>query len=39
MADIACVFGWGPSVMDPMSLEELARWWGHARRRANPEPE
>jgi hypothetical protein len=27
MADIACVFHWSPRDMDPMSIEELARWW------------
>ncbi len=33
MADIAAVFGWGPDVMDPMPLEELARWREKARQR------
>jgi len=33
MADLAAVFGWGPDVMDPMSLEELARWREKARLR------
>ena len=26
MADLAFVFGWGPSVMDPMPLPELMEW-------------
>jgi len=30
MADLAVVFGWRPADMDPMSLEELMRWHGHA---------
>jgi hypothetical protein len=29
MADVASVFHWSPSVMDPMSLPELMGW--HAR--------
>ncbi|SFQ14605.1 Phage P2 GpE [Roseivivax halotolerans] len=33
MADLAVVFGWAPRDMDPMSLEELMRWHGHAGRR------
>jgi hypothetical protein len=37
MADIAVVFHWAPRDMDPMSLEELSRWWDHARCRAQPE--
>lgn len=37
MADLAVVFGWSPRDMDPMSLEELARWWHKARARAKPE--
>lgn len=34
MADIAFVFHWGLRDMDPMSLEELARWWAKAVARA-----
>lgn len=37
MADIAAVFHWAPSDLDPMPLEELSRWWEHARRRAPQE--
>jgi hypothetical protein len=37
MADIAVVFGWGPREMDPMTVEELARWWHKARARAQSE--
>ncbi|PTE18061.1 GpE family phage tail protein [Cereibacter changlensis] len=37
MADIAIVFHWPPAAMDPMCLEELARWWAKARARAAPE--
>lgn len=33
MADIALVFHWPPRDMDPMSPEELTRWWHKARRR------
>lgn len=29
MADLAVVFHWAPRDMDPMTLEELARW--HAK--------
>jgi len=29
MADIATIFGWVPSAMDPMGLTELMEW--HAR--------
>lgn len=36
MADIAFVFHWPPAAMDPMSLDELARWWAKAIARANP---
>lgn len=31
MADLAVVFGWGPDVMGPMTLPELARWREKAR--------
>jgi hypothetical protein len=34
MADIAAVFHWAPRDMDPMTIWELARWWGKARARA-----
>jgi len=34
MADLAVVFGWAPRDMEPMTIEELARWWHLARRRA-----
>lgn len=34
MADIAVVFGWSPRDMDPMTIEELGRWWHKARARA-----
>lgn len=37
MADIALVFGWPPSVMDPMALEELMDWREHARLRNGTE--
>ncbi|PTE15909.1 GpE family phage tail protein [Pseudogemmobacter blasticus] len=37
MADIAVVFHWPPQAMDPMTLDELARWWGKARARAGRE--
>ena len=30
MADLAFVFGWGPSVMDPMPILELVEWHGLA---------
>ncbi|UWQ03310.1 GpE family phage tail protein [Aliiroseovarius crassostreae] len=33
MADIAMVFGWGPDVMDQMSIEDLAMWREKARDR------
>lgn len=33
MADIAIAFHWAPRDMDPMTLEELARWWAKARAR------
>jgi hypothetical protein len=33
MADIALVFHWTPRDMDPMTPEELARWWHRARAR------
>ncbi|EGJ20126.1 hypothetical protein RSWS8N_18239 [Cereibacter sphaeroides WS8N] len=36
MADIAAVFHWPPQSMDPMSPEELARWWAKARARSAP---
>jgi hypothetical protein len=29
MADLATVFGWAPSAMDPMPLSDLVDW--HAR--------
>ncbi len=34
MADLAVVFGWRPADMDPMPLDELMRWHGHARNRS-----
>ena len=37
MADIAAAFGWAPPAMDPMSLDELMRWWKKAvKRRIKP---
>lgn len=39
MADIAVVFHWAPRDMDPMSPEELARWWARARARSGAEDE
>lgn len=33
MADLAIAFHWAPRDMDPMTLEELARWWVKARAR------
>ena len=36
MADLAVVFGWGPDVMDPMPVDELMRWHGHAVTRSSP---
>lgn len=33
MADLAMVFHWSPTVMDPMSLAELMDWREQARRR------
>lgn len=36
MADIAVAFHWAPRDMDPMPLEELARWWAKARSRVEP---
>lgn len=37
MADIATVFGWMPSAMDPMSAPELMGWRTKAVKRHNPE--
>lgn len=34
MADIAVVFGWGPDITGPMSLEDLVYWWTKAKARA-----
>jgi hypothetical protein len=31
MADLALVFHWTPRDMDPMTPEELARWWLKAK--------
>lgn len=39
MADIAIVFGWGPREMDPMPLDELMQWHGHAIERHTPRKE
>lgn len=36
MADLAMVFHWGPTEMDPMPLEELMDWRERARRRVEP---
>lgn len=36
MADIALVFHWSPSVMDPMDIVELAEWRERARVRNEP---
>jgi hypothetical protein len=36
MADIALVFHWPPSELDPMSLRDLALWWRRARDRLQP---
>jgi hypothetical protein len=33
MADIAVVFHWPPTVMDPMELDELMDWWQAAVKR------
>lgn len=33
MADIACVFGWPPAVMNGMSLDELMQWHARAQQR------
>lgn len=37
MADLAAVFHWSPSTMNPMELDELMDWWNEARERATPE--
>ncbi|WP_107495317.1 GpE family phage tail protein [Thalassobius sp. I31.1] len=37
MADIASVFHWAPSEMDPMPPEELVRWREKARARREAE--
>lgn len=37
MADIAAIFHWPPSAMDPMSLTELAEWREQARQRSGAE--
>lgn len=37
MADVAIVFHWPPSAMDPMSLGELMQWREQARVRHQPE--
>lgn len=34
MADLATVFGWSPSVMDPMPLGDLMDWHARAIERA-----
>ncbi len=34
MADLAMVFHWGPSDMDPLSLAELMDWRERARKRS-----
>ncbi|PKQ40641.1 GpE family phage tail protein [Pseudomonas sp. YY-1] len=34
MADIAVIFHWGPSEMDPMPLPELMQWREQARKRS-----
>ncbi|WP_018250794.1 GpE family phage tail protein [Sphingomonas melonis] len=37
MADLATVFGWMPSAMNPMSLSELMGWRSKAAKRHHPE--
>lgn len=37
MADIATVFHWPPSAMDPMDVQELAKWRDRARIRVERE--
>lgn len=37
MADIAAIFHWPPTVMDPMSLSELVAWREEARLRSGSE--
>ena len=37
MADLALVFHWAPSAMDPMPLAELMGWHARALKRHNPE--
>ncbi|MEG3182116.1 GpE family phage tail protein [Sphingomonas sp. LT1P40] len=37
MADVAVVFHWQPSAMDPMDLPELMRWRRQAEKRVTPE--
>ena len=37
MADIAVVFGWGPDITGPMSLDDLSYWWGKAKARSGAE--
>jgi len=36
MADIALAFGWNPTEMSAMRLDELARWRERARMRLEP---
>lgn len=37
MADLALVFGWTPTAMDPMTPAELMGWRRKAAKRHNPE--
>ncbi|WCM29205.1 GpE family phage tail protein [Sphingomonas sp. QA11] len=37
MADLATVFHWSPTVMDPMSVADLMDWRARAAARHNPE--
>ncbi|MFU1906034.1 GpE family phage tail protein [Bordetella avium] len=37
MADIAVVFHWPPAAMDPMDVQELAKWRERARVRIESE--
>ena len=37
MADLAVVFHWPPSAMDPMPLAELMSWRAEAAKRAGTE--
>jgi hypothetical protein len=36
VADIAAVFHWPLHDIDPMSLDDFARWWAKALARVNP---